>query len=1490
MKKLTFCILTYAICILHFAFFLTGMGFAQTAGDLDSTFGTNGIVTTDFSSSNDQGNSVALQTDGKILVCGGAGLGTNFLLARYNPDGTLDNTFDYDGKVITPIGENAIHLAIQPDGKILVCGDTDPYQASDWVIVRYNINGGVDSTFGINGIVITDFNGCWDGTFAGIFVLSDGKIIVGGIIENCGNTDFGLVRYNSDGTLDITFGTNGKVTTAISDQNDNAYAMTMQADGKIIMAGNSAPSNTDIELVRYNPDGTLDTTFNGTGKVTTDISGGNDYGDGVAVQTDGKIIIGGYLDNGTNYDFVLARYNTDGTLDNTFNSDGKVIIDFNNTNEYCEDLIIQPDGKIITVGSFHNGSNYDILIVRFNADGTLDSIFGTNGKVVLPLGSGDDRGCAATLQSDGKIIVAGASYNGTNNDFAVVRLINTICNNEVTLINENFESYSANTFPSAGGWVLQYNGAGNSYQVVVDSVAYTGTKSMQVKGQVGWCAEMYIPLSQTPDIIYFEAYAMTTNISGGLAFLNHSEGTWGTTYAGLGFANDSILAGGGSLPDYYLYKANSNEWYKLKLKYDVINEQVTVWINDTLRGENLQCDFSANGYIEFGILECNGAFFYIDNIRVWYEQTSVTASEDTICAGSSTTLTASGGVSYLWSTSETTASITVNPSTTTTYTVAITTSEGCNYTDSVTITANTCSCLVAYYPFNGNANDESGNGNDGTVNGATLTTDRFGNANSAYSFDGGSDYITIPDTTILNITGNITIESWIYQTEFTGVQSYSIVCKGETSVDRIYYLYTNASTNHAYLILENTVDTEYSVESVNQVPLNTWTHLVGVLENGIMKIYINGVLENTNNFSGSLKTNNTDLYIGYYYYTALDHSYFSGILDDIRIYNCALSDAEIDSLYHEGGWGFETQQYGWNHWYYDYQGTSYNPNASSNQYSPLTSTIIEQWNNPSSGYMLTGDVNGDGKLEVFIFTLVGDSVIRLLNNNGIELWHRNVETDAGISGGKTGGADLTDMTGDGYPEILVGVYSGSSGSNMPSKVLVYDSTGTVIKTINIPNNWQLVGVRGVDLGTDGKKIVVQYYAGFPGTPRRIAVYDYITATLNWEYDFPLTGGWYLPIDDINNNDTLDIVTSGFAPSNGTSANGYTDGNTYVIGLSGTGTNLWGNGNTQVGGKGSSSLAISDLDNNGNKEIVSVFDVWSANDKVLILTDSGTIIYNYDLPASSCGFCGIADIIGTTDKEILVGCTNGNIYMFDDTLNLLDQVNIGSSYTYHNALNDINGDGNIEIITRSGTDLKILDINLDILWSKTLPANINWIIVSDIISGGSPEILVSSDKIYCFRLDTCNISVLITSSTNVSCNGGSDGSATATALGGVLPYTYSWNTTPPQTTATAIVLSAGTYIVTVTDSAGCQSIDSVEITEPEQLIVTLGADIAICSGNTATLTATVSGGTSPYNYLWNTGCTDMLWHVSTGGTFGLTVTDANGCTASDDIILNLLPLP
>ena len=247
--------------------------------------------------------------------------------------GSLDTSFSGDGRATTDFSPGAIcaAVAIQADGKIVV-GGTSAWNSRNpmFALVRYNADGTLDTTFGGDGRVTTDFTPTEDGVY-GVAIQADGKIVASGD-AGVRSTDsrFAVARYNADGTLDTSFGGDGKVTTEFTPRDDPVAGLVIQTDGKILLSGGAGWNsfNPRIALARFNSDGTLDTTFGGDGRVTTDVTKGDEYANAVAVQADGKIVAGGFAPQAGSGSFALVRYASDGSPDPTFSGDGIVLTNF----------------------------------------------------------------------------------------------------------------------------------------------------------------------------------------------------------------------------------------------------------------------------------------------------------------------------------------------------------------------------------------------------------------------------------------------------------------------------------------------------------------------------------------------------------------------------------------------------------------------------------------------------------------------------------------------------------------------------------------------------------------------------------------------------------------------------------------------------------------------------------------------------------------------------------------------------------------------------------------------------------------------------------------------------------------------------------------------------------------------------------------------------------------------------------------------------------
>ncbi|HEX5152310.1 MAG TPA: T9SS type A sorting domain-containing protein [Parafilimonas sp.] len=416
----------------------------NTNGTIDNSFGANGIVITAISSNDDEANAVALQGDGKIVVAGYSAKSSSdldFAVVRYNVNGTPDNTFGINGIVSTALGSDwdvINSIAIQQDGKIVAAGYTYNGNAkNDIAIVRYNVNGTPDNAFGINGIVITAVGSLNDEANS-VKIQQDGKIVAGGCSQYSANYDFALARYNADGSPDNTFGAGGKVTTHFA-SNSSINSIAILKNGKIVAAGYYGSSITHIAMIRYKPNGKPDKTFGSEGIVITNIdllNGELCYS--VAIRPDNKIVLGCTSDK----NFVVVRYDSNGAPDDNFGSHGivkTIFTGYGSSAAYA--IAIQGNGKILMAGYTYDssGSCYVFAIARYNINGSLDNNFASGGIVttnVKDLNPSIDVGQSVAIQEDGKIITAGYSYTNFSSDLSLCRL--------------NADGQPDNTFASGG--------------------------------------------------------------------------------------------------------------------------------------------------------------------------------------------------------------------------------------------------------------------------------------------------------------------------------------------------------------------------------------------------------------------------------------------------------------------------------------------------------------------------------------------------------------------------------------------------------------------------------------------------------------------------------------------------------------------------------------------------------------------------------------------------------------------------------------------------------------------------------------------------------------------------------------------------------------------------------------------------------------------------------------------------------------------------------
>ncbi len=386
---------------------------------------------------------VAVQPDGKSVAAGTAWNGTDLdvVVVRFLIDGSVDPSFGVEGAQTFDCagGEDlAEDVAVQPDGRIIVVGKCWMKSSSDAWILRLTPDGNLDTSFGIGGTVRYNGPANQGDNANAVLLQSDGKILVAGSSYTGTSVDALVIRLEPTGFPDLGFGNSGVVLyDGKTSGGDFAVDLALQSDGKLVIVGSTgvALGNDALLVLRLLPDGLLDSSFGKTGTVSFRFSPlNNDYGNAVALQADGKILVAGTSFQGLqNPDVLLLRLDSSGSLDKGFGSGGHVFYaGLYGKGDFGNDLVVQLDGRIMVAGATQTFIakylDQDLLVLRYLQDGTLDPDFGTGGIVTYNgAAAGSDEANAIMLQSDGKILVAGESMNTltgyASRDLFMLRLI-----------------------------------------------------------------------------------------------------------------------------------------------------------------------------------------------------------------------------------------------------------------------------------------------------------------------------------------------------------------------------------------------------------------------------------------------------------------------------------------------------------------------------------------------------------------------------------------------------------------------------------------------------------------------------------------------------------------------------------------------------------------------------------------------------------------------------------------------------------------------------------------------------------------------------------------------------------------------------------------------------------------------------------------------------------------------------------------------------------
>jgi uncharacterized delta-60 repeat protein len=375
-------------------------------GDLDTTFGSGGKKTVNFGGT-DAARAVLVQPNGRVVAAGGGGPASSFCVVRLrSANGTLDPTFGSGGKRVVDLGsddESVYGAALQPDGKIVLAGDSRLQPA----VVRLKANGALDTTFDGDGKKLFSWGAI--GRVTAVVVAPNGKIVLGGFSGPEGG-NIQVARMTAKGALDTTFGAGG-IATVDFGATEFGEAIARQADGRILVAGQSSAGGAVIARLRAT--GVLDTDFGGDGRVT--LPGGGSLS-AVLVQPDRNIVVAGNASGSAM--MTVTRLKPDGSLDATFGSAGTTTVAFGSLANPLGGAARQPDGKIVVAGYTQDGE--DVAVARLNTNGSLDATFGIGGKATVDFGVAT-FGNAVALARNGRIVVAGQKTGG--DDFGVARLL-----------------------------------------------------------------------------------------------------------------------------------------------------------------------------------------------------------------------------------------------------------------------------------------------------------------------------------------------------------------------------------------------------------------------------------------------------------------------------------------------------------------------------------------------------------------------------------------------------------------------------------------------------------------------------------------------------------------------------------------------------------------------------------------------------------------------------------------------------------------------------------------------------------------------------------------------------------------------------------------------------------------------------------------------------------------------------------------------------------
>ncbi|GAB3049947.1 hypothetical protein GCM10027053_06070 [Intrasporangium mesophilum] len=804
---------------------VAGVPAEASPGDLDPTFGGHGLVVTDFGGE-EGASAVAIQADGKIVVVGEAD--GDFVVVRYLPDGAFDTSFGVGGRQVTDFGgmDVATAVAIQGDGRIVVAGGThgpptptNPAPAWDFALERLNADGSLDTGFSGDARQTTDFGA--DDRANALALQGDGRIVLGG----GSGSDFALARFNPDGSLDSSFSGDGRQTADFGGQ-DSVAGVVAQGDGNLVAGGSTSYGQTDeFALARFRPDGSLDSSYGIGGRQTTDFGGEASAG-GVAIQADGRVIIAGgvVLPSSPDTrlsDFALARYDVNGSLDTSFGFGGKQTSDLD-VEDYGNAVALGADGKIVVVGQSMRDftlGGFCFGIAMFNPDGSPDLTFSGDGKQITSFGGASDVARAVAVQADGRTLVAGfTSTPGFTNDIALARYQSPFGPVD-TSPPETFITGGPSGTVTATAATFSFSSSepGSTFRCRVDGSAFVG------------CSSPNTTPTLTPGPHTFEVKATDA---------------WGNTDPSPAVWTWTIAPADTSPPETFITGGPSGS---------VTATAATFTFTSSEPGSTFRC-------------RLDGAAF-------------------TSCGSPYTTANLARGP-HTFEVTATDASGNIDPTPASrSWTVVL------DYRAAVLGTPG----LVSYWRLDDTsgttAADATGANAGLYYNGVALGQPGalLGDPNSSAGFDGSNDYVAVADGASLDTGDSLTLEAWVRRAS-TSNSARTVLSKGSGSWRLSFVKDTlTFSKGGSGMIAAASVPTKDTT---------SFHHLVATKSGHLVTLYIDGIDRTGQVTSRAVGNNATALNIGR---DTDGTQYFAGLIDEVAIYNVALSSAQVQQHFTASG-------------------------------------------------------------------------------------------------------------------------------------------------------------------------------------------------------------------------------------------------------------------------------------------------------------------------------------------------------------------------------------------------------------------------------------------------------------------------------------------------------------------------------------------------------------------------------------------------------------